>query len=550
MTKLLFRLGTASALLLSVISVRAQLSGTRIIGTAPSDYTTFTGAVNALQTEGISGSVTFEVKNGTYTEQLILTGISGLGPANTVTFKSQSGNPEDVVLSFTPTPTGSNDNYTLLFHNTGFISFNDMTIASGGSSHANVIVIDSAAGDLTFHGNVISGTETSQALTAQALVYSSTYDNFNIHFTENVFIDGSYGCYLYGTEAEESGLQIIGNRFEDQYYSAVYCSNNYDFKIMDNTITTKALNPNFRAVHLQYCDQAFEVGRNVIYMPITGSGQGIFVSMCDAYPASPSLIHNNFVSLYTDNSGTDAIGINCQSSTNQVIVFNSVNITGLDTYSKAIVFEGFMSDGLTIRNNIAVNQAGGYAFFTYLEPPEFNSDFNLLYSSGSRLAYYTGDIISLIDWRNATGQDLYSLNQLPVFVSDSNLHISGGLPGNSGIAISGITQDIDLQNRTSPDIGADEFDFSMGYIENQHAERIEAMPNPSQGSIYFSLPNCGETADIGIYSVSGQHIGDFINVKITNQQIILHLDHLEQGLYYLKIASGGQAYTTSIQLIH
>ncbi|MCC7429469.1 hypothetical protein IT568_01380, partial [bacterium] len=65
----------------------AQLSGTYTI---PGNYATFTDAVTALTTQGISGAVIFNVSPGVYAEQVGgTTGIpeiTGSSATNTITF--------------------------------------------------------------------------------------------------------------------------------------------------------------------------------------------------------------------------------------------------------------------------------------------------------------------------------------------------------------------------------------------------------------------------------------------------------------------------------
>ncbi|MDD4215069.1 MAG: hypothetical protein PHR81_09680, partial [Bacteroidales bacterium] len=54
-----------------------QLNGIYTIGNAPSDYQTFTAALNDLHSQGIISSVVFEIKPGTYTEQISINPITG-----------------------------------------------------------------------------------------------------------------------------------------------------------------------------------------------------------------------------------------------------------------------------------------------------------------------------------------------------------------------------------------------------------------------------------------------------------------------------------------
>ena len=66
----------AVLLTVSLTSLHAQLSGTKTIGSG-GDYASFTAAVTALTSQGVSGAVTFNVLNGTYNEQIQIGSIAG-----------------------------------------------------------------------------------------------------------------------------------------------------------------------------------------------------------------------------------------------------------------------------------------------------------------------------------------------------------------------------------------------------------------------------------------------------------------------------------------
>ncbi len=55
----------------------SQLSGTYTIGGAAPDYATFNAAVTDLNALGVSGAVVFNVRTGTYTEQVLVPSITG-----------------------------------------------------------------------------------------------------------------------------------------------------------------------------------------------------------------------------------------------------------------------------------------------------------------------------------------------------------------------------------------------------------------------------------------------------------------------------------------
>jgi len=76
----------------------AQLSGTYTIGTSAADYTTIGLAVGDLLSNGVNGTVTFNIQTGTYAEAIYLPTINGVSAANTVTFQSETGNVADVLI--------------------------------------------------------------------------------------------------------------------------------------------------------------------------------------------------------------------------------------------------------------------------------------------------------------------------------------------------------------------------------------------------------------------------------------------------------------------
>ena len=72
------------------------------------NFTSFNEAVTALEKNGMEGPVKFRVKAGDYNEQFSIGRIVGSSAGNTLTFESDSGNAEDVNLSFTSTTWDTN----------------------------------------------------------------------------------------------------------------------------------------------------------------------------------------------------------------------------------------------------------------------------------------------------------------------------------------------------------------------------------------------------------------------------------------------------------
>ncbi|MBP9935338.1 MAG: hypothetical protein KBF52_06170, partial [Pyrinomonadaceae bacterium] len=175
------------------------------------------------------------------------------------------------------------------------------------------------------------------------------------------------------------------------------------------------------------------------------------------------------------------------------VYFNTVNIEGT-VASGAAPSAGFHRGDLTatnknpavdVRNNIFVNSRSGgtgkhYAIANHIGGASSNAtgwstvNNNVLNANASTIGYWTTDQ-TFAGWKLASSGDSLSYSNIPVtFVNNvSDLHLNMGVTPTSiesgGVAIAGITTDIDGQTRPgptgsvnggaiAPDIGADEFD--------------------------------------------------------------------------------------------
>jgi len=121
-------------LFVQVQTASAQLSGTFTIGSG-GDYASFTAAVADLNSQGVNGAVTFNVLNGTYTEQIEITA-DGTA-TNTITFQSSSGNAADVILTFAASDFG--DNYVASLFGCSYVTFKNMTLTAAGTTYGHVL---------------------------------------------------------------------------------------------------------------------------------------------------------------------------------------------------------------------------------------------------------------------------------------------------------------------------------------------------------------------------------------------------------------------------
>jgi len=464
----------------------SQLSGTYTIGGTSPNYATFSAAVSALNTQGVSGPVVFNVRNGTYNEQISIGSVTGTSAVNTVTFQSESADNTMVTLYYTPT---SGANYTILFNGSDYIRFDKMTLRAVGAAYANVIQFGTNTTYNTVSNCIIEGTNTTSTSTNLALVYSGNTGNNGNAFTGNQFTYGSYGIYFY-TTTNTSGIQISGNTFSNQYYFGVYGYYLYGVSINSNIITTTSTNTSYNGIYLGYCDNAISVLKN----RISGSrGTGISINYCDGGSTARGLIGNNFIQVGGTSS---AYGISNANSTYQNYYYNSVNNTSTSTSSSAF-YQGFESSSYSnycqLQNNNFVSTTG-YSIYIYYTGAVDATDYNNLYTGGTVLGYWGANYATLAAWQGGCLMDANSVSLNPEYVSSEDLHVQGYLLDDHGYGVGEISDDIDGQPRDvfNPDIGADEWTTP---VNDAGITSIDAAQTYciTQDFVYVNLKNFGTT---------------------------------------------------------
>ena len=438
-------------------SGKSGLTGSYTIGGVTPDYSTFSASVTALKTRGVCGTVTFNVRDGIYTEQVSLDSTINTSNAKTVTYQSSSKDSSKVTLTYASSSSPAN-NYTLLMNGADHFIFNKIGFArSGTNTYGRVVDIHGGAYGNKFTDDKIVGNKSAGSSDQQALVYSGGDVDSTNYFSNNLLKYGSYGFDLNGAASNniESNNIITGNTIDSTNYVAVFEGYESSLTISSNTITNLR-NTGATGIYLYTCfNQGISVIKNKINMP--NSGTGIYQYSYSYNTTTPSVIANNMISIGGSNT---SYGIYSTYTDMANIYYNSIYISSSDNSSFAGYFEGYgYGLSVNVNDNIFENAGGNMAMYVPYSGYMSNSDYNDYFAPGHSIVNWNGTNYStLASLQSASGTDANSRNINPFFNSSSDLHANNGAL-KAGTPVTGITDDIDGQTRsvTKPDMGADEF---------------------------------------------------------------------------------------------
>lgn len=404
----------------AVTNILSGLAGTYTIGGLNPNFINFTRAIERLHNSGVSDSVTFLVRNGTYREELQINKIQGVDSTNKIVFKSELGLIDSVVLA-QPVANGSNFSY-ISFSNTSWITWQNFTFSpnlyvrlqvGNGSHHLffknNVfneeVLIDEGVNDLYFNENVFNGDFRANGTLLLPLknitFQKNTVDSYmsignaqNVNVKNNKFI--STGLIVNGITKD---VIIYGNNITTRDYGD-------GIRLSDSCVNCDVINNYIRLENTPRYYGIYTTGgnnQNFLYNTIFSSNYGSGVGFYSNKGTNKKLYNNIFCTV------------------NPIYINDSLSISASD-------YNNFYGTGDT-----------AIGFFNY------SRNFTR--------------IKTLADWQTRTGFDQHSLAVKPYFTADTSFRVIQPLLDKTGIPIAGITTDIEGQTRDAlrPDIGADEF---------------------------------------------------------------------------------------------
>lgn len=458
-------------LILLPSAVYAGLSGNYTINpalaTGGNNYQTFTAAVSALSTNGVSGPVVFTVSAGTYTESFTINSITGASAINTVTFQGAENDSTAVIV--TQPASATSTTFVVKLSGAQYVTLRKMTFQrTANSTYTGMRLVEFGSGSNynQLRNCRLLGLATTTAYSDQStLVANKTGLDLGNKILNCYLLNGSAGIYWDGPTATpyESGTQIEGNTLVNQSGYGIYLRYQTSPSVRRNNISTTVGSSSYQGISCNTISvtapDRFYVAKNIVVC--NAATVGINFSSCNGVSGTEGVVADNFVQCGTGSSATNVYGLSLSSSNYLYIVYNTVNQQSSNASTSPVGALYLSATGnLHLWNNILAATSGSYAIYSSGSTMLASSDYNCLYSSGSNVAYQSGTK-TFAAWQ-ALGKDAHSFSIDPQFASSTNYTINAtglrqvGSPIANGTSLATLVPD-DIEGRqrstSTPDIG-------------------------------------------------------------------------------------------------
>ncbi|TRO62858.1 NosD domain-containing protein, partial [Christiangramia sabulilitoris] len=261
-------------------------------GSGSRNFLSLSATIEAMEVNGISGSVVFKLVNGTYNEQLIIPDIVGGSEANTITYESASGNADDVKLTFGATGTG--DNFIIYFRHTSNIILRNLSFEATGTGYSRNLQMFGRGDDILIENCKFSSPATTSSHENLAVIWFDPSSSSDIRLLNNFITGGSMGISYKGDYySRVPGTVIENNVIENSGYRGVHLQYQSGFIFNNNSVS---IQPHYNGTSLWVSDS--EGGGEIINNRLIGGGpgyHGVYLGSCQSPVENPGLIANNVI---------------------------------------------------------------------------------------------------------------------------------------------------------------------------------------------------------------------------------------------------------------
>ena len=462
--------------------LRGTYTINQLAAPSPTNFTSFTDLVDALNCGGVDSAVVINVVSGTgpYNEQIFFGNINGTSAANTITI---NGNGTELQFA----ATDGNERYTLALSGTSYLTIDSLKIVglstgntdfgwgvwlTNNAQHNTIknseIIVDTTATN-TNYGGIIMSAQANNAIPFGGAVAGS----YNV-FENNHIFGGYYGVTAMANNAAEQGVgnQFIDNTITDFRFYGMYLRAQDSLVVKGNDITRgDRFISGFVTFYGIYFTTGFTnniIDGNRIYNScgncnnVTSAQYAVFFIGASGTAGNSNLFSNNLI--HDINGDGNAYGIYAFTNNHWRYYHNSIimDATAASTTTWAVYSSGNTADSEFINNIISADKSGtviGLNFPTATNA--IGSDYNGVYvPNGDVGRLGTTNYSTLTDWQTQ-GFDANSQEAPPLFVDPANFDYAPGTPAFSGQGInllSDVPNDFfGVARTTTPDLGAIEF---------------------------------------------------------------------------------------------
>jgi len=578
--------------------VSANLSGIKTIKATGGDYVSLKNAFLDINNKGFGGAIELVFDDDiTYTQGGADFSDNPFDKylrqsptvTNTLTIR-RSGTGTNRPIINTPAASGAEDVF-LGFHGSDYVTIDGLEFNATGATSGTKL-----ENGITFRGlpndgcsnNVIKNCiiKPNDTFSNQRIygVYFKSYatelsgSNKNNKIFNNTFTDVSDAAICFNDQAavtntdfNDEGNEIYNNTITGRFgvqAGGIYLNFCKDSKIYNNTLdgsgagvtyngsATKGISTSDKCTGSVEC-----FGNTVKNIKNNGTNAVTGISL----NGNTVRVYNNMVSNLTygtTTSTTSGIQLNTSNTLNPdyYVWNNSVYLNQVTGNGKTIalnVNSNQLITGIKLINNIFVNTSTGtaannyvvYSLYTPKSKLDATSDNNLYYPEAANFIYYTdGTYATLALYKAAMGtKDQNSVSDMPAFTSASDLHITSNstLASNGGKPVAALTTDIDgdARSATTPDMGADEFNFGPNVIAPVDAE-TGALVYIQNNQIVAELSKLSSDVLVSVIDVRGAVLKTMNNKNSS----LLTFSVPSKGVYLVRIQNGEKLSTHKIVL--